>query len=179
MMPAPLPEPVGVPLALVPAGRGAVGAGALTPVVVAVVLEVVGRVVEFGAPLLEVVVRVVVVVPPGIVVPAGMLGRTAVVVELGSTMVVVAAGATVVVVVALVAVPRVVVVWPSRSLSKAWRANSSSLRMPSRLVSSCRNIWAWLAAWAAEGPLLLTCGLGVVLPVTPPTRVVPAPPAED
>ncbi len=104
---------------MVPAGRGVVGAGALTPVVVAVVLEVVGRVVEFGAPLLEVVVRVVVLVPPGIVVPAGMLGRTTVVVELGATTVVVALGATVVVVVALVAAARVVVVWPSKSVCRA------------------------------------------------------------
>jgi hypothetical protein len=83
-----------------------VGAGALTPVVVAVVAEVVGRVVEFGSPLLEVVVRVVVVVPAGRTVPGGMLGRTTVVVvEPGVTMV--AAGVTVVVV-ALVAAPRMV-----------------------------------------------------------------------
>lgn len=176
--PAPLPEPVGAPLVFVPTGMGGVGAGALTPVVRVVVLEVMGRVVEFGSPLLEVVVRVVAVDPPGMTVPGGMLGRTTVVVLLGAMTV--ALGVTVVVVVAgTVVALRTVVVWPSRSLCRPWRANSSSLRMPSRLASNLRNISAWLAAWAAEGPLLFTWGLGVSPPVTPPTRDVPAPPPAD
>ena len=91
------------------------------------VVLVVGRVMVFGSPELEVVVRVVVLAPPPEMVAPVFRGGV------GAMMVVVPLLLVVVVV-------RVAVAGPSISLSRGMRANSSRLRVPSELRSSCLNM---------------------------------------